>query len=87
VFCSDDAGLKQQLQDLIAREGLKNVVISLSANKTQGPPRYLVASESDLTVVIYENHNHVIANFVLESEDLTGDKTKDIMKALARVVP
>ena len=87
VFCSDDPNLQQQLQNLIAKEGLKNIVISLSANKSQGPPRYRVAREAELTVVVYEGRRRVAANFVLDSVDLTADRTSDIMKALRKVLP
>jgi hypothetical protein len=38
VFCSDDPGLQPQLQNLITKEGIKNVVLSVSRNKSQGPP-------------------------------------------------
>ncbi|MCI0457200.1 MAG: hypothetical protein L0Z62_09500 [Gemmataceae bacterium] len=87
VFCSDDPGLQQQLQNLIAKEGLKHIAISLSANKSQGPPRYRVAREAGLTVVVYENRSRVAANYVLDSEDLTADRTNDILKSLRKVLP
>jgi hypothetical protein len=87
VFCSDDSGLKQQLQNLIAKEGLKHIVLSISRHKAQGPPRYRVAREADLTVVVYENRDRVAANFVLDSDDLTADRTKDILKSLRKVLP
>jgi hypothetical protein len=87
VFCSDDPGLKEQLQILIGREGLKNVVISVSKDKAQGPPRYRVARDADLTVVIYRDHDQVAANFVLDSVDLTAIRSQVIMKALRKVLP
>lgn len=87
VFCSDDPGLKQQLERLIAKEGLKNIVFSLSANKAQGPPRYRVAREAELTVAVYKDRGRVTANFVLDSVDLTADRSKDIMKSLKGVLP
>jgi hypothetical protein len=87
VFCSDDPNLKQQLQNLIAKEGLKHIVLSLSKNNAQGPPRYRVAREADVTVAVYQNRRQVVANFVLDSEDLTADKIKDIMTSLRKVLP
>ena len=87
VFCSDDPGLKQQLQNLIAKLGLKNIVLSVSTQNAQGPPRYRVAREADLTVVVYQNYSQVAANFVLDSEDLTADRTNDIVKSLRKVLP
>jgi hypothetical protein len=87
VFCSDDPGLKQQLQNLIAKEGLKNIVLSLSPTNGRGPLKYRVAREADLTVVVYQNYYQVAANFVLDSEDLTADRTNDIIKSLRKVLP
>jgi len=87
VFCSDDPGLQPQLQNLITKEGIKNVVLSVSRNKSQGPPRYRIAREADLTVVMYANRNKVAANFVLDSDDLTSDRSKEIMTSLMKVLP
>ena len=87
VFCSDDPGLQPQLQNLITKEGIKNVVLSVSRNKSQGPPRYRIAREADLTLVIYANRNKVAANFVLDSDDLTSDRSKEIMTSLMKVLP
>jgi hypothetical protein len=87
VFCSDDPGLQQQLQDLIAKEGLKHVVLSLSRNKAQGPPRYRVAREAELTLVVYDPRELVVANYVLDSVDLTPDRADDIVKSMKKVLP
>lgn len=59
----------------------------LATTSAQGPPRYRVAKEADLTVVIYENHNRVSANFPLRIGDLTEDRAEDIVDALIRVLP
>jgi hypothetical protein len=86
VFCSDDPGLQEQLQKLIAKESLRHVVLSLSAQKAKGPPRYRVAREAELTVVIYEDHSQVMANFVLDSENLTADRAREIIQSLRKVL-
>jgi hypothetical protein len=87
VFCSDDPGLHKQLQDLIAREGIKNVVLSLSTNKAQGPPRYRVARDAELTVVVYNGTGRVVTNMVLDTEDVTADRARDVVTALKKVLP
>jgi hypothetical protein len=87
VFCSDDPGLQPQLENLLAREGLQNVVVSLSANKAQGPPRYRIARDAELTVVVYQGRDRVVANYVLDSEDLTADRANDIVQSLRAVLP
>ncbi len=85
VFCSDDAGMKQKLQDLAASEKLKHVV--LCTTKPAGPPRYRVAREADLTVVVYGESEDVTANFPLKKGELNEDRTKAIVKALTQVLP
>jgi hypothetical protein len=87
VFCSDDPGLEKQLQYLIAREKLKNIVITLGTNKAQGPSRYRVAREAELTVVIYNGSRRVAANYVFDSEDLTSDRVNEIVTSLKKVLP
>ena len=87
VFCSDDPGLKQRLEALIAREGVKHVVFSISREKSQGPPRYRVAREAELTVAIYSGMETVVANYVLESADLTVDRSAEILTSLRKVLP
>jgi hypothetical protein len=87
VFCSDDGGLQKELENLTAREGLRNIVLSVSANKSQGPPRYRVAREAELTVVVYQGRNRVVANYVLDSVDLTADRANEIVNSLRNVLP
>lgn len=87
VFCSDDPNLKQRLDALIAKEGVKHVVFSISKNKSQGPPRYRVSREAELTVVIYADQDRVVANHVLDSLDLTVEGNDEIMKSLKKVLP
>jgi hypothetical protein len=85
VVCNDDAGLQGQLEGLVAKEGLKHVV--LCAHKSGGPPRYRVAPEADLTVVIYEGSERVAANFPLKKGALTEDRAGEILRALTRALP
>jgi hypothetical protein len=87
VFCSDDPGLEKQLQKLIAKEGLKHIVFSISADKAKGPPGYQIAREAELTVVVYQPRYRVSDNVVLDAVDLTADKSNEIMKLLKKVLP
>jgi hypothetical protein len=87
VFCSDDPGLKQQLDRLIAREGIRNVVLSIGKDRSNGPRRYKVAREAELTVMIFKDQDNVIANHVLDSLDLTAEKGAEIVKTLKQVLP
>ena len=87
VFLSDDANLNGQLQGLVAREGLGHVVISRARDNAKGPPRYKVNPEAELTVVVYKDQDAVVANHVLASEELTANRTKEIVQSLQKVLP
>jgi hypothetical protein len=62
VFCSDDPNLKPELDKVIAREGIKHVVFSISKDKAQGPRKYRVAREVELTVVVYAEQDRVTSS-------------------------
>lgn len=85
VFCSDDAGLAKKLQNLAAKEGLKQVV--LCTHKAAGPPKYRLAREADLTVVVYNQDETVTANFPLKSGELDEEKAQAISKAVSKALP
>ena len=48
---------------------------------------YRIAGDAELTVAVYANQSDVAANFVLDSEELTPERTNAIMKALTRMLP
>jgi hypothetical protein len=86
VFCNDDPGLRQRLQDLAAKEGLKHVV--LCATNSAGPPRYRLAREADLTALIYGGGpRKVAANVPLKKGELDKKRAKAILNALNQVLP
>ena len=85
ILCSDDPTMRQQLEGLLAREGLKQVV--LATHDSAGPAKYRVAREAELTVVIYENHSRVAANFAFENGDLEPASSQAIVQAVTRVLP
>jgi hypothetical protein len=86
VFCSDDPGMRQRLQELAAKEGLKHVV--LCTTNSAGPPRYRLAREADLTVLIYGGGpRKVAANVALRKGELEEQRTSVILKELNQVLP
>lgn len=85
ILCSDDPTMRQQLEGLLAREGLKQVV--LATHDSAGPAKYRVAREAELTVAIYENHSRVAANFAFENGDLEPQSAQAIVQAVTRVLP
>ena len=85
VFCNDDILLKQRLKYLAAREELKHVVLCTYA--PTGPKRYQVADEADVTAVIYNDRRRVQTNLTLKKGGLVENKAKEIIAALAAVLP
>jgi len=86
VFCNDDPGLRQRLQDLAGKEGLKHVV--LCATNSAGPPRYRLAREAELTALIYGGGpRRVAANVPLRKGELDEKRAKAILNALNQVLP
>ena len=85
MLCNDDAAHKQRVQDLVAKEHLKHVVVGTAI--PGGPPRYRVAKEADVTVVVYADHRVVAANFPLKTSELDARNVMAISAALRRVLP
>jgi hypothetical protein len=76
VFCSDDEGLEKKLKGLAEKEKLEKVVLTID-NPT-GPPKYKIAKDADVTVILY-NRGEVKANYAFRKGEL---KDKDIEKIL-----
>jgi hypothetical protein len=85
IVCNSRPDLKQQLQEIVAHEGLKHVV--LTAAVEGGPKHYKIAREAELTAVVYENRDHVSANFALRPGELDEERARAIMREIARVLP
>jgi hypothetical protein len=80
-------GLADQLRSMAKTEDLKRVSLCIAAV----PPKYEVANEAALTVVIYNparrNQQAVTANFALRKGELDESKIDDIVEALTKVLP
>jgi hypothetical protein len=87
LIVNDTAGLADQLRDMAKTEGLQRVSLCIGA----APPRYEVANEADLTVVIYNpgrrNQQSVVANFALRRGELDDATSDTIVAALSKVLP
>jgi hypothetical protein len=79
VFCSDDESLKDKLADLAKKEDLKKVILSI--DQPTGPPKYEVAKDAEVTVILY-NQRKVMANHVFKKGEL---KDKDIEAIMADI--
>jgi hypothetical protein len=87
LIVNDAAGLADQLRGMAQKEGLQRVSLCIGA----APPRYEVASEADVTVVIYNpgrrNQQQVMANFALRKGELNDTTSDAIVAALVKVLP
>jgi hypothetical protein len=73
VFLSDDKGLPDKLKKVAKDEGFKNIVLAVYA--PDGPEKYKVAKDADVTVVLYDADSKVQANYAFKKGEL---KDKDV---------
>jgi hypothetical protein len=79
VFLSDEEGLDKRLRSMAEEQGLKHIVLSI--DNPQGPQKYKVARDADVTVVLYTDHT-VKANHAFKKGEL---KDRDIDRVVADV--
>jgi hypothetical protein len=80
VFVGADDGMEKKLKDLADKEKLEHIVVA-AMDAPAGPPRYKVAKDADVTVVLYQRQT-VKANYAFKKGEL---KDKDIDKIVGDV--
>lgn len=78
-------GDEKMLKELAEKEGIKNTIVS-AMDTPSGPPKYNVAKEADVTVVLY-NKRKVEANFAFEKGKLTDKDVDKIVESLSKILP
>jgi hypothetical protein len=84
VMLSDDEALEKQLKALAAREKLRKVVLTID-NKA-GPPKWRIARDADVTVVLY-GHGMVKANHAFRKGELMKADVDRILADLSKILP
>jgi hypothetical protein len=84
VFCSDTDGLEDKLKDLAKKEGLEHVVLTI--DNPQGPQRYKIAKDADVTVVLYKQQN-VKVNRAFRKGELKDKDVEEIVGDLSKILP
>jgi hypothetical protein len=84
VFLSDDAGLAEKLISLAHKEKIEQTI--LAVGESTGPEGYGIASEADVTVVLYTGRV-VKANYAFRKGKLTADDVDHIVSDLSKIVP
>lgn len=84
VFCSDDEGLKDKLKDLSEKNKLEKIVLTI--DNPSGPPRYRIARDADVTVILYEKQK-VKANHAFKKGEMKESDVDKIVADLAKILP
>jgi hypothetical protein len=84
VFMSDDEGLEAKVKGLADKEKLEKVVLTI--DNAQGPPRYKIAKEADVTVVLYDKQN-VKANYAFKKGEFKDEDVEKIVANLSKILP
>lgn len=83
IFCSDAEGLEKQLKELVAKEKLQAIILAI--DNPSGPPKYKVAKEADVTVVLYDKRK-VKANHAYQKGQLTDTEIGKIVGEIDSVL-
>ncbi len=84
VFCNDDDKLEAKLKEIIKKEGINNVVLSI--DNPAGPGPYKVAKEADITVVLYTK-SKVVANYTYKKGGLNDTEIGKILADVPKILP
>ncbi len=84
VFCSDDEKLEGQLKDLAKKEKLDHIVLTI--DNPQGPPKYKVAKDAEVTVVLYDKRK-VKANYAFKKGELQDGDVSKIVADVTKILP
>jgi hypothetical protein len=83
VFCSDSDKLEGKLKELAEKAKLKNVVLSIES--AEGPEKYNISKDADVTVVLYKERV-VVANHTFAKGKLTEKDIEKVNADIAKLV-
>jgi hypothetical protein len=84
VYLSADERLEPKLKDLAQRQGLKKIVLSIES--PEGPAKYNIAKDADVTVLLYTERT-VKANYTFEKGKLDDKAIEGIVKDVSKITP
>ena len=84
VMLSDDEKMEGQLKELAEKEKFKKLVLTL--DPPQGPPKYKIAKDADVTVILYDKKK-VKKNFAYEKGKLTDQDVDAVLVAVKEILP
>src|SRR5262245_23319266 len=83
VFCSDSDKLEGKLKAFAEKAKLKNVVLAIES--AEGPEKYGIAKDADVTVLLYKERV-VVANHTFAKGKLTEKDADKIVADIAKIV-
>src|SRR5947209_1413777 len=84
VFCNDDEALEKNLKALAEKEKLEHIVLTI--DNPQGPSKYKIAKEADVTVVLYTK-GEVKANYAFRKGELKDKDIDQIVADISKILP
>jgi hypothetical protein len=88
VFLNDEEGMEQKLKDLAEKEKLEK--IALAIDTPNGPPRYNLAKDADITVVLYHgaySKGAVKANYAFKKGEMKEGDIDKIVANITKILP
>ena len=84
VVLTDDDKMEDKLKELAKKEDLKHIVLTIDT--PTGPPRYKIAKDADVTVVLYQRQK-VKANFAFKKGELHEPDIDKIVADVKDILP
>ena len=84
VFLSDDEGLENKLKELAKKDKLDHIVLTI--DNPAGPPKYKVAKDAEVTVVLY-NQRKVKANYAFKKGELKDADIDTTLGDVSKITP
>lgn len=82
VFLNDRDGMDKELKDLAESAQIKHTVLSI--DKPEGPAKYKLSKDADVTVVLYTSHM-VKANHTFSKGELTEARIDQVLSDLPKI--
>jgi hypothetical protein len=84
VFISQNEKLGDTLKSVASKQGIKSCVLTIMDNQS-GPPKYEVAKDADVTVVLY-NHREVVSNYAFKKGELNDKAIEKILADVPKIL-
>ena len=84
IVCNETPGIPEMLGEMVRQDQLKNVILAVT--KSSGPESYKLASEAEVTVLLY-SHTTVVANHSYRKGELDAKQIETVIADVAKMVP